>query len=75
MVGGAYHKERNAHVHFSQNLKTVKERLRVWNIIVFNNIFEAKIILEREINKLNNKVIKNGMMQTKFETYNSHERM
>jgi hypothetical protein len=40
-----------------QNLKHIKQRIKVWNKEVFNNIFQAKLQLEKDMENLQMTII------------------
>lgn len=53
---------------FSQWMKFIKDKIKLWNVASFKNIFSEKIRIEEELDSLNNSIIVNGMSEDDFLT-------
>ncbi|XP_059070965.1 uncharacterized protein LOC131862171 [Cryptomeria japonica] len=56
---------------FVQKLKYLKNKIKIWNVASFKNIFAKKIRVEEELNRINNLVIEKGMTNEEFHEENS----
>ncbi|XP_059068633.1 uncharacterized protein LOC131859110 [Cryptomeria japonica] len=56
---------------FVQKMKYLRNKIKIWNVESFKNIFLEKIRVEAELDRLNNLVIEKGMSIEEFKTENS----
>ncbi|XP_057855277.2 uncharacterized protein LOC131064959 [Cryptomeria japonica] len=52
-------------------MKYLRNKIKIWNVETFKNIFSEKIRVEVELDRLNNLVIEKGMSNEEFNTKNS----
>ena len=52
---------------FHQQLKVLKDRIKIWNKEEFGNIFEDKHMLENQLKAIQEEVISNGYSEDLFE--------
>ncbi|XP_059067799.1 uncharacterized protein LOC131858542 [Cryptomeria japonica] len=51
---------------FSQRMKFTKDKIKLWNVASFKNIFSEKIRIEEELDCLNSFIMVNGMSEAYF---------
>ncbi|GLJ44609.1 hypothetical protein SUGI_0937580 [Cryptomeria japonica] len=56
---------------FVKKMKYLKNKIKMWNVVSFKNIFFEKIREEAELDRINNLVIEKGMTNEEFHSENS----
>ncbi|XP_057864000.2 uncharacterized protein LOC131072017 [Cryptomeria japonica] len=56
---------------FVKKMKYLKNKIKMWNVVSFKNIFAEKIRVEAELDRINNLVIEKGMTNEEFQSENS----